>query len=95
MARPRTLKDVMLGVEDYPYGPCLIVLVSYGANALDGFEVLGRSALEVRLQELRTEALTTQSARVLRLHVPYDTVPPVSVLRVADVVLDVKKARHG
>ena len=95
MARPRTLREVMLGLLDDPYGPCVVVLVSYGAQTLDGFEVLGRSALEVRLQELRTEALTTQSARVLCLHVPHDTVPPVAVMRVADVVLDEKKARHG
>lgn len=91
----RTLRETMLELVGSPTGPRVVVVVSYGHARPEGFEVLGRPALEARLQELRTEALSTESVRILCLHVPHDTVPPVAVMRAADVVMDVRKTRHG
>lgn len=90
-----TLKKLMAGLSDYPDGAQVVVLVAYGEGAPDGFEALARAELEQRLRDLRTEAHASGSPRVLCLHVRHDTVPPLIVQRVADVVLDVRRARHG
>lgn len=74
-------------------GARVVVIVSYGTMVLEGFEQLGRDALLMKLHHLKQEALATGSPRVLCLHVPRDTVPPVAALRAADVVLDVRKVR--
>lgn len=76
-------------------GGQLVVLVSYGLAAPDGFEQYTRDALLVEVDRLKREVMATDRPRVLCLHVPRDTVAPVVVLRSADVVLNVTKARHG
>ncbi len=73
----------------------VVVIVAYGPNPPDGFRQLGREALTEQLESRRHAAQQTGTAQIVSLHVPHDTVPPSIVMRMADVVLDVRKVRRG
>lgn len=72
----------------------LVVVVHYGIAPCDGFEPLGRFELAARLDAARQQVREGQTAVVL-LHVKNDTVPPVQVMKDADLVLDVRRIRPG